>query len=112
MNDFKLADLNKDGTIDESEWQKLALEDRWRQLNDNDSKRDIQRRLTVACASGMLLYPGAIVAASALGLHTAAELISDIAAVYVVAASGVVAAYFGFNAMESKHASSTDRSGS
>lgn len=99
---FDKYDVNKDGKIDEVEWQKLALEDRWRELNDNDSKRDTQRRLTVACASGMLLYPFAIVGASALGLDTAADLIADIATVYVVAASGVVAAYFGFNAMEAK----------
>jgi hypothetical protein len=50
----------------------------------------------------MLLYPFAIVGASAAGLSDAAGLIADIAAVYVVAASGVVAAYFGFNAMEAK----------
>jgi hypothetical protein len=99
---FDKYDVNKDGKIDEVEWQKLALEDRWRELNDADSKRDTQRRLTVACAAGMLLYPFAIVTASALGLDTAADLIADIATVYVVAASGVVAAYFGFNAMEAK----------
>ena len=99
---FDKYDVNKDGKIDEVEWQKLALEDRWRELNDADSKRDTQRRLTVACAAGMLLYPFAIVADSALGLDTAANLIADIATVYVVAASGVVAAYFGFNAMEAK----------
>jgi len=99
---FDKYDVNKDGKIDEIEWQKLALEDRWRELSDNDSKRDTQRRLTIACALGMLLYPFAIVGASALGLDTAANLIADIATVYVVAASGVVAAYFGFNAMEAK----------
>ena len=102
MTSFEKADVNKDGKIDEAEWQKLALEDRWRELNDADAKRDTQRRLTTACALGMLLYPFAIVAASALGLDTAANLIADIATVYVVAASGVVAAYFGFNAMEAK----------
>jgi len=102
MTQFEKADLNKDGKIDEVEWQKLALEDRWREMNDNDAKRDTQRRLTTACAAGMLLYPFAIVAASPLGLDSAAKLIADIATVYVVAASGVVAAYFGFNAMEAK----------
>tara|TARA_R110000782_G_scaffold80468_1_gene159231 strand:+ start:956 stop:1267 length:312 start_codon:yes stop_codon:yes gene_type:complete len=102
MTQFEKADMNKDGKIDEVEWQKLALEDRWREMNDNDAKRDTQRRLTTACAAGMLLYPFAIVLASALGLETAANLIADIATVYVVAASGVVAAYFGFNAMEAK----------
>jgi hypothetical protein len=40
--------------------------------------------------------------ASALGYSEAAGLIADIATVYVVAVSGVTAAYFnGFNAMES-----------
>ena len=102
MTSFEQADTNKDGMIDEAEWQKLALEDRWRELNDADAKRDTQRRLTTACAAGMLLYPFAIVGASLLGLDTAAKLIADIATVYVVAASGVVAAYFGFNAMEAK----------
>tara|TARA_R100000951_G_scaffold88174_1_gene76153 strand:+ start:794 stop:1102 length:309 start_codon:yes stop_codon:yes gene_type:complete len=99
---FDKYDVNKDGTIDEVEWQKLALEDRWRELSDADAKRDTQRRLTMACAAGMLLYPFAIVGASALGLETAADLIADIASVYVVAASGVVVGYFGFNAMEAK----------
>jgi hypothetical protein len=99
---FDKYDVNKDGTIDEVEWQKLALEDRWRELSDADAKRDTQRRLTMACATGMLLYPFAIVGASALGLDTAADLIADIASVYVVAASGVVVGYFGFNAMEAK----------
>jgi hypothetical protein len=102
MTSFEKADINKDGKIDEAEWQKLALEDRWRELNDADAKRDTQRRLTTACAAGMLLYPLAIVLASGMGLDTAANLIADIATVYVVAASGVVAAYFGFNAMEAK----------
>ena len=60
MTSFEKADVNKDGRIDEAEWQRLALEDRWRELNDADSKRDTQRRLTVACAAGMLLYPLAI----------------------------------------------------
>ena len=94
-------DLNGNGKIDPVEHE-IMLEDRRRRMEDADAKRDTQRRLTTACAAGMLLYPFAIVAASALGLDTAADLIADIATVYVVAASGVVAAYFGFNAMEAK----------
>jgi len=94
-------DLNGNGKIDPVEHE-IMLEDRRRRMEDADAKRDTQRRLTTACAAGMLLYPFAIVAASALSLDTAADLIADIATVYVVAASGVVAAYFGFNAMESK----------
>jgi len=92
-------DLNGNGIIDPDE-REIMLEDRRRKMEDADSKRDTQRRLTVACAAGMLLYPFAILVSSALGLNEAASLIADIATVYVVAASGVVAAYFGFNAME------------
>jgi hypothetical protein len=94
-------DLNGDGKIDPSE-RELMLEDRRRNMDDQDAKRDTQRRLTIACAAGMLLYPFAIILASALGLVEAAALITEIATVYVVAASGVVAAYFGFNAVEAR----------
>lgn len=104
-------DLNQNGKIDPDE-REIMLEDRRRRMEDQDAKRDTQRRLTVACAAGMLLYPFAILIASALGFSEAASLIADIATVYVVAASGVVAAYFGFNAMESKNATGTDRSNS
>ena len=92
-------DLNGNGVIDPDE-REIMLEDRRRKMEDADSKRDTQRRLTVACTAGMLLYPFAILMASVLGFSEAAMLIADIATVYVVAASGVVAAYFGFNAME------------
>ena len=96
MNEY---DLNGNGKIDPDE-REIMLEDRRRRMLDQDAKRDTQRRLTIACAAGMLLYPFAILIASALGFGEAAALIADIATVYVVAASGVVAAYFGFNAME------------
>jgi hypothetical protein len=98
MNEY---DLNANGKIDPDE-REIMLEDRRRKMEDQDAKRDTQRRLTVACTVGMLLYPFAILAASVLGYGDAASLIADIATVYVVAASGVVAAYFGFNAMEAK----------
>ena len=52
----------------------------------------------------MLLYPFIILLASVLGFETAASLITDIASVYVVAASGVVVGYFGFNSIRDKNA--------
>jgi hypothetical protein len=97
MNEY---DLNNNGIIDDGPEREIMLEDRRRKMEDQDAKRDTQRRLTVACTAGMLLYPFAILIASVLGYSEAAGLIADIATVYVVAASGVVAAYFGFNAME------------
>ena len=93
-------DLNGNGKIDRDE-RAIMLEDRRRKMEDADAKRDAQRRMTWFALAGMVLYPVAILIASLLGLDTAAGLIADIATVYVVAVSGVTAAYFGFNAMES-----------
>ena len=101
-------DFNGNGKL-EPEEKAIMLEDRRRKMEDQDAKRDTQRRLTVACTAGMLLYPLVIFLAVWVGLDRAAELITDIASVYVIGASGVVAAYFGFNAMESKITSSTSK---
>ena len=92
-------DLNGNGKIDPEE-REIMLEDRRRRMEDADAKRDAQRRMTWFALAGMVLYPLAIILASAIGFNEAAGLIADIATVYVVAVSGVTAAYFGFNAME------------
>jgi hypothetical protein len=92
-------DINGNGKIDRDE-RAIMLEDRRRRMEDADAKRDAQRRMTWFALAGMVLYPAAILIASLLGLDAAAGLIADIATVYVVAVSGVTAAYFGFNAME------------
>jgi hypothetical protein len=105
-------DLNGNGKIDPVEHE-IMLEDRRRRMEDADAKRDAQRRMTWFALSGMILYPFVILVASMTGLETAAKLMAEIAAVYVIGASGIAAAYFGFNAMESKNnASSSDRSSS
>jgi len=93
-------DLNDNGKIDPDERQ-IMLEDRRRMMEDADSKRDAQLRMTWFALSGMVLYPFAIVVSSWLGLEQASKLLADIAAVYVVAVSGVTAAYFGFTNMGS-----------
>jgi small-conductance mechanosensitive channel len=92
-------DYNGNGVIDPEE-REIMIEDRRRKMEDADAKRDAQRRMTWFALSGMVLYPLAIILASMLGYSEAAGLIADIATVYVVAVSGVTAAYFGFNAME------------
>jgi len=92
-------DINGNGKLDPKE-REILLEDRRRKMEDADAKRDAQRKMTWFALSGMVLYPLAIILASVLGLSEAAGLIADIATVYVVAVSGVTAAYFGFNAME------------
>ena len=93
-------DLNGNGKIDQDERQ-IMLEDRRRMMEDADAKRDAQLRMTWFALSGMVLYPFAIVMSSWLGLEQASNLLADIAAVYVVAVSGVTAAYFGFTNMGS-----------
>lgn len=94
-------DLNKNGTIEDDE-REIMLEDRRRQMEDADHKRDAQLKMTWFALSGMLGYPFLILIASFLALDTAADLLADIAAVYVVAVSGVTAAYFGFSNMGAK----------
>ena len=93
-------DLNDNGKIDPDERQ-IMLEDRRRMMEDADAKRDAQLRMTWFALSGMVLYPS-IVLASWMGLEQASNLLADIAAVYVVAVSGVTAAYFGFTNMGGK----------
>ena len=91
MTEFDKADLNNNSTIERTEWNLLALEDRRLEIHDQDLKRNAERRFTGFALAGMLF-------ASVLGFDQAASLITDIASVYVIAASGVVAAYMGFNA--------------
>ena len=91
-------DLNKNGTLEADE-REIMLEDRRRRMEDEDHKRDAQLKMTWFALSGMLGYPFLILIASFFGLNTAADLLADIAAVYVVAVSGVTAAYFGFSSM-------------
>ena len=94
-------DLNQNGVLDPEE-REIMLEDRRRRMEDEDAKRDAQRNMTWFALSGMVMYPTAIVVSSVVGLNTAAELIADIANIYVVSVSALVGAYFGFNAMGAK----------
>ena len=102
MTEFKKADVNGDGVIQPYEWEKLRLEERRLEINDRDLKRDAERRYTGFALAGMLIYPFIILLASVLGFDQAASLITDIASAYVIAASGVVAAFMGFNAYSAK----------
>jgi|TARA_R110000787_G_scaffold106512_1_gene214188 hypothetical protein len=102
VTEFDKVDLNKNGTIERSEWSRLELEDRRLEIIDQDLKRNAERRFTGLALVGMLIYPFIILLASVLGFDKAAALITDIASVYVIAASGVVAAFMGFNAYAGK----------
>ena len=102
MTEFEKADTNGNGTIERSELNRLSLESALLEIADQDLKRNKERMLVVWCCIGMLVYPFIILLASVLGFDKAATLITDIASVYVIAASGVVAAFMGFNAYTGK----------
>ena len=102
FDEFKKADLDGNSVIDKHEWQALMLEDKRREMVDEDMKRNAERRFTGFALAGMLLYPLVILFASWLGFDKAASLITDIASVYVIAASGIVGAFIGFNSMSAK----------
>ena len=100
--EFKKADLDSNGSICVDEFEKLEVQSRKLEIADQDLKRNTERMLVVWCCIGMLIYPFIILLASVLGFDKAATLITDIASVYVIAASGVVAAFMGFNAYSAK----------
>ena len=102
MTEFDKADLDSNGSIDRVEWNKLELEDRRLEIIDQDLKRNAERRFTGLALMGMLVYPFIILLASVLGFDKAASLITDIASVYVIAASGVICGFIGFNSMSAK----------
>ena len=102
MDEFTRVDVNNSGAIEKNEWALLELDDRRKRIDDEDLKRNAERRFTGFALAGMLLYPLIILLASVLGFDKAASLITDIASVYVIAASGIVGAFIGFNSMSAK----------
>mgnify|MGYP003137637985 CR=1 FL=1 len=76
MTEFEKADLDKNGTIERDEWNKLSLEDRRLEIIDRDLKRNAERRFTGLALMGMLVYPFIILLASVLGFDKAASLLS------------------------------------
>ena len=102
MVEFDDVDLDKNSVIDRHEWNLLMLEDKRRAMIDEDMKRNAERRFTGCALAGMLLYPLVILLASWMGFDKAASLITDIASVYVVAASAIVVGFCGFNSMSGK----------
>ena len=102
MTEFEKADLNKNGVIEKAEWDKLRLEQARLEMVDQDLKRNSERRFTAFALAGMLIYPFFILLASVLGFDQAASLITDVASVYVLAASAIVGSFMGFNAYSAK----------
>ena len=95
------ADLNNDGVVSDEELA-MHLEFKRKELEDADAMRDAQRNMTWFALAGLLLYPFAVVTASLVGLDQAQATLGDMAPTYFVAVAGIVAAFFGSQAMSSK----------
>jgi hypothetical protein len=95
------ADSNGDGKVSDAEEQ-MYLEFKRKELEDADAMRDAQRNMAWFSLGGMLLYPFAVVCASMAGLDQAQETLGDMAPTYFVAVAGIVAAFFGTQAMKKK----------
>ena len=95
MDEFKKFDVNGDGNIDKTEWDKLALEDKRLRMADEDAQRDAQRQMAWFALFGMLLYPFAIIICNLANLDEAMKSLASIAGVYFVSVAAIVAAFYG-----------------
>ena len=102
MNDFQTMDKNGNGVIEPNEWEALEILNRKKEIEDADKRRDSQRNMAWFSLLGLLLYPFAVLLASAVGLEQAAEIIGSMASIYFVSIAALVGAFFGFSNMEMK----------
>jgi hypothetical protein len=83
--------------IDQEKLDDLKLEALSNRISDADEKRTAQLRMTWVALSGMVLYPIIVLTANGLGLDKASQQLTDLASIYIVSVSGLVAAYFAMN---------------
>ena len=98
-SEFAKYDLNGDGVVSDEE---LAMEERMIDLDNKDKKEDAQRNMAWFALMGMLLYPLCVVLSVVFGIEQAAKILGDMAGVYFIAVAGIVAAFFGAQAMSKK----------
>ena len=98
---FHPADTNGDGHVSAEE-EKLYLEFKRKELEDNDAQRDAIRKMAWFSLIGLLVYPVGIAITSLLGLDKAATLIADIAPTYFASIAVLVSAFFGADALKGK----------
>ena len=95
------ADTNGDGTVSSDE-QNMYLEFKRKELEDADAMRDAQRSMAWFSLGGMLMYPVIVVLATVFNMDQAAKILGDMAGVYFIAVAGIVAAFFGAQALTKK----------
>lgn len=101
-NQIHPADTNGDGKVSKEE-EKMYLEFKRKELDDQDAMRDAQRKMAWFALFGMLLYPFAVVIASVAGVEQASTILGDMAATYFVSVAAIVAAFFGTQAYQKKN---------
>jgi len=92
-------DIDGDGIVTDEE---LAMEERMIRLENEDKKEDAQRKMAWFALSGMLLYPVCVVVSVVFGIEAAAKILGDMAGVYFIAVAGIIAAFFGAQAIANK----------
>jgi hypothetical protein len=92
------ADTNGDGDVSKDEHD-MFLEFKRKELEDADAMRDAQRTMAWYSLGGMLLYPVIVVLATVFNMDQAAKILGDMAGVYFIAVAGIVAAFFGAQAL-------------
>jgi hypothetical protein len=92
------ADTNGDGKVSPDE-QQMYLEFKRKELEDADAMRDAQRTMAWYSLGGMLLYPVIVVLSIVFNMEQAAKILGDMAGVYFIAVAGIVAAFFGAQAL-------------
>lgn len=98
-SEYEKYDLDGDGIVTDEE---LALDEKIMRLDNEDKKQDAQRYMAWFALWGMLLYPSMVVISILFGLEQAAKILGDMAAVYFVSVAGIVAAFFGAQAITKK----------
>ena len=95
-SEYEKYDLDGDGIVSDEE---LAMEERMIDLENRDKKEDAQRTMAWYALGGMLLYPVCVVLAVVFNIEVAAKILGDMAGVYFIAVAGIVAAFFGAQAI-------------
>ena len=96
--EYHPADSNGDGKVSKEEEQ-MFLEFKRKELEDADAMRDAQRTMAWYSLGGMLMYPIIVVLATVFNMDQAAKILGDMAGVYFIAVAGIVAAFFGAQAL-------------
>ena len=79
--------------------EEMDTEFKRKKLEDADAMRDAKRKMAWFSLLGMLLYPFAVIVSTLTGLETAANVLGNMAPTYFVAVAGIVAAFFGTQAL-------------